>query len=114
MDTTERICKELLHEAAAIWYIADEYGEKIMVKVPSNAIKSLISGCKMDFLFAKDYDHIFPIFHAGVRIYDDPIHYIRLTSVQRFRQEHKAIQKIMQMETVNIHFHGSNLVLSTT
>jgi hypothetical protein len=114
MDSAERIYKELLHEVAATWYIADDFGEKVMVKAPSNAIKSLIAGCKMDFIFGKDTQHIFPIFHAGVRIYDDPVHYLRLTSVQRFRHEHKAIKKIMQMETVNIHFHNELTVCIAT
>lgn len=106
METANRVYKELLHEVAAIWYIADEYGEKVMVKAPSNAIKSLIAGCKMDLLFGKDTNHIFPIFNAGARIFDDPVHYFRLTSVQRFSYEHKAIKRIMQLETVNIHFHN--------
>lgn len=76
MDSADRIYKELLHEGAGIWYIADDYGEKVMVKASSNAIKSLIAGCKMDFLFGKDSQHIFPIFHAGARIFDDPVHYL--------------------------------------
>jgi hypothetical protein len=114
MDHADRIYNELLHEVAAIWYIADEYGEKVMVKAPSNAIKSLIAGCKMDFLFGKDSRHLFPILHAGIRIYDDPVHYLRLTSVQRFRYEHRAIIKIMQIDTVNIHFHNELTVCIAT
>lgn len=106
MDVAERIFKEVLHETAGIWYIADEYGEKVMVKATSNAVKSIIAGCKIDFLFGKDSQHIFPIFHTGIRIHDDPVHYLRLTSVQRFRQEHHAIKRIMELETVNIHLHN--------
>lgn len=34
--------------------LADEYDEKITLKVPSNVIKSIISECRMDFLFGKD------------------------------------------------------------
>lgn len=114
MDHAYRIYQELLHEVSATWFIADDYGEKIIVKIPSNAIKSLIAGCKIDFLFGKDLRHIFPIFHAGVRIYDDPVHYLILTSVQRFRQEHKAIKKILQMETVNVHFHNELTICIAT
>jgi hypothetical protein len=53
-DAAHRIATELRHESAAIWYIADEYGEKVMVKVLSPTIKALIAGCKLEFLYGKD------------------------------------------------------------
>jgi len=105
-DAAHRIATELRHESAAIWYIADEYGEKVMVKVLSPTIKALIAGCKLEFLYGKDSRHVFPFFHAGLKIWDDPVHYLRMTSIQRFTQEHRSLKRIMDLETVNIHFHN--------
>jgi hypothetical protein len=114
MNSADRIYHELVQQVVGIWYISDDFGSKIMVKIPSTAIKSLISGCKMDFLFGKDEQNIFPFFHAGLRIFDDPVHFMRMTSILRFTQEHKALRKIMAMETVNIHFHNELTVCMAT
>ena len=105
MQDLERLYKELVFENASIWYIADEYGSKIMVKAPSNVIKAIINGCKVIFLFGKDTqaDKIF--FHTGIRIYDDKVNYISITGAHRFIQEHKSLQTIMQKDTTVIELY---------
>lgn len=49
MDNAERIYQELRHEQAAIWYISDEYGSKIMIKAPSTTIKALVKETFFDY-----------------------------------------------------------------
>jgi len=106
MDNAERIYNELRHEQAAIWYISDKYGAKIMIKVPSTSIKALLKGCKIEFLFGRDDNQIPSVIHVGVRIYDDPINYQVITCVQRFLYEHLSIAKIMHLVTVQVQFYN--------
>ncbi|RFM35032.1 hypothetical protein DXN04_06425 [Chitinophaga silvisoli] len=68
MNKADRIHKELMHEPANIWYISDEYGSKIVIKVPTNSIKSLLKGCKIEFLFGRNESSIPNIFHTGLKI----------------------------------------------
>jgi hypothetical protein len=85
MEVYERIYNELKHERSGLWYISDEYGSKIMLKIPSNVARSFVNGCPIEFLFGKDDKRSPPILHIGVRIYDDPVHFEHLPnkSVQR-------------------------------
>ncbi|MCF0057682.1 hypothetical protein [Dyadobacter sp. CY356] len=101
----ERIFRELQHESAGIWYISDEYGSKIMVKVPSASIKALLKGCSIEFVFGRDKNQNLNISHTGLRIYDDQVHYLSICNVQRFLDEHLSIAKIMHLEQVEIHFY---------
>ena len=95
MDIAERIQQELLHESAGIWYLNNHLASKIIVKAPSSTIKSLIKGCKIEFCFGRDQRSNPNIFHAGVRIYDDPINYLIVTETLRFNDEHSSLQAIM-------------------
>lgn len=47
MTNAERITKELLHEQASIWFINDEFGAKMMVKLTSTVIKEIMKGCTL-------------------------------------------------------------------
>ncbi len=102
MNKAERIYQELLQEKAGIWYISDGYGSKIMIKVPSSALKAIIKGCKTEFVFGLEDN----IFHIGVKIYDDSINFITLTSTQKNIDEHFSIAKIMQLEKVQIQLYN--------
>lgn len=106
MDIAERIVKELLHEQASLWYISDQYGSKVMIKTTSVTIKAIMKGCNIEFLFGKDKKHKPAIFHTGIRIYDDPVHYLTITGTQRFKDEHFSLEKIMNLSNVYIHFHN--------
>jgi hypothetical protein len=114
MDSAERIVKELLHEQASLWYISDQYGSKVMIKTTSVSIKSIMQGCKVEFLFGKDKKQRPTIFHTGIRIYDDPVHYLLITGTQRFKDEHFSLEKIMNLSKVFIHFHNElNVCVAT-
>lgn len=106
MESGERIYKELIHEYASLWYISDKYGMKIMVKAPSNTLKALLNGCKVELLFGKDQQRKKCIFHTGIRIYDDPIHYVNLTGPHRFAEEHAALEKIMHLSSVPLQLYN--------
>lgn len=106
MDKGERIYKELQHEHVSIWYISDEFGSKVMVKLPSVSIKALIKGCPISFLFGVDKRKDTPIFHNGVRVFDDPVHFLSVIGTQRFLDEHTSLEKIMNRDWTYIHFHS--------
>ncbi|RXM42682.1 hypothetical protein [Flavobacterium sp. YO12] len=106
MTIQERIYTELLHEPASIWFINDNFGTKIMVKLTSAIIKSVIKGSKIEFLFGKDNSQQPPIFHSGLRIYDDHINYSAVTGTLRFTDEHTSLGAIMNRSFTHIHFHN--------
>ncbi len=106
MNKQERIFQELLHERAAIWYISDKSGAKIMLKVPSFSIKALLKGCTIEFVFGRDEYQDSHIFHTGVRIYDDPVNYQSIFCAQRFLDEHLSLAKIMHLDQVEIQFYN--------
>ncbi len=106
MRNTGRIYQELISENASIWYIADDYGSKIIIKAPSSTIRAIINGCKVIFLFGKDSqtDKIF--FHTGVKIYDDAVNCLLITGTHRFVQEHESLKAIMQKSSTVIELYN--------
>lgn len=105
MDIAERISTELKHEQASIWYINDTYGAKIMVKITSSVIKSIMKGAKIEFLFGRDNLVQPAVIHKGIRIHDDPIHFLNLTGTNRFIDEHFSLSAILNRSYTYIHFH---------
>ena len=106
MPIEERIYQELIHEQAALWFISDDFGAKIMVKAPSSTIKAIMKGCRVEFLFGKDCLQNPPIFHHAVRIYDDPVHYMTISGTHRYPDEHASLAAIMGRSYTHIHFHN--------
>lgn len=106
MSTQERIYQELIHEQAALWFINDQFGVKVMVKTTSASIKALMKGCRIEFVFGKDCVQAPPVFHHGVRIYDDPVHYLTITGSHRYADEHLSLNAIMGRSYTHIHFHN--------
>ena len=106
MNNPERIYQELVHENASIWYVADNYGSKIMIKAPSSTIRAIINGCKVIFLFGRDAQASKIYFHTGVKIYDDMVNFLLITGTHRFIQEHEALKEIMQKNTTIIELYN--------
>jgi hypothetical protein len=101
-ENAEKIWKEVLHEKGGVWYISDEYGFKILIKSPSSAIRSIIKGCKVEFIFGKDNENEKAIFHTGVKIFDDAIHFLNLSGTHRFEREHNSLLRIMKNELIPV------------
>ncbi len=101
-SSADRIYRELTSEDSSIWYIADEYGSKIMIKLPSTAIKAIVKGCKVQFLFGKDKNY----FHIGLRVYDDEINCLIVTGMNRFWEEHTSMMKIFSTESTAVEFYN--------
>lgn len=104
MENADRIDRELRHELAGIWYISDQYGAKILVKIPSSTIKAILKGCIIELLFAVDGDLSPNILLSGLRVFDDPVHPQLLMNPVQYRKDHLAITKIMHLEKVQIQF----------
>lgn len=114
MNLTERIYKQLSQEVSGEWYISNEFGETIIIKVPSTLLKSIIGGCRVRFLYGKNSRNVFPIFHTAIRVYDDPIHFATISNVLLFKNEHLALQKIMNLKCVDVHFYNElNVCVAT-
>jgi hypothetical protein len=104
MNNAERIYKQLQVEKAGIWYISDDYGSKIMAKLPTPTIKALTKGCEIKFLFGRNNALQPNVFHIGLKIYDDLVHPQMIYGVHRYKDEHLSLGKILQIETVQIQF----------
>jgi len=95
MTIAERITRELLHEQASLWYINDEFGAKVMVKLTSPVIKEIMKDCRVEFLFGRDNLQIPAVFHYGLRIYDDAVNYTTVLGTDCMEDQHVSLQSIM-------------------
>ncbi|MEZ4828788.1 MAG: hypothetical protein R3C61_21255 [Bacteroidia bacterium] len=114
MTDAETIFKELMSEEVGVWYVSDEYGSKMMIKIPSNAIRSLIKGCKIDLTFGKDEKGGKSYFHTGARIFDDAISHLNISNPNRHYREYKAIQNILNDECIIVEFYNEIVVCVAT
>lgn len=106
MTIAERITRELLHEQASLWYINDEFGAKVMVKLTSPVIKEIMKDCRVEFLFGRDNLQSPAVFHYGLRIYDDAVNYTTVLGTDCMEDQHVSLQSIMNRSYTYIHFHS--------
>jgi len=99
LDIAERIYSELKSENANIWYIADKFGSKVMIKAPEISLKAILRGCRLSFIFGRDDTAETVFIHAGIKIYDDVEHPLIVTGVLRFRDEHLSLETILKNES---------------
>ena len=104
VENADRIDRELRHELAGIWYISDQYGAKILVKLPSSSIKAILKGCLIELLFAVDGGLNPNILLSGLRVYDDSVHPQLLMNSVQHQKDHFAIVKIMHLGKVQVQF----------
>jgi hypothetical protein len=114
MDQHKEIYQEIQWEDAGIWFISDEYGFKILAKFPSNVIRSLLNGCRMEFLFGKDNQGAKTFFHTGARIFDDNNRPCIITQPSRFKREYTGLERILKEEEVIIEFFDELVTCSAT
>lgn len=114
MNQQEEIYREMKGEDVGIWFISDEYGFKIAAKMPSNIVRSLIKGCKMEFLFGKDDRGDNKYFHSGARIFDTETNPFIITQPSRFLRDYHGLTKILNEEEIIIEFYDELLTCSAT
>jgi len=114
VQETERISKELLGEEASIWFTEQINDLSIMIKAPINTCKSLIKGCGAEIIIGKDNTLAKPIIHTGIRIFDDKINPLLLTGAHRYREENKALIKILKSESCLVGLYNELGVLVAT
>ncbi|MEX2491668.1 MAG: hypothetical protein WD425_07885 [Nitrospirales bacterium] len=96
MNNAERIYSELKSENANIWYIADKFGSKVMIKAPEISLKAILRGCRLSFIFGGDDITETIFFHAGIKIYDDVQQPLIVTGILRYRDEHSSLETILK------------------
>lgn len=109
-----RLNKEILHERVSVWYVWDGVEFRVLIKAPGTAIKALSKGCRLELTFGLDSLATPNILHTGCRIYDHPIHYLSITGVQRFYEEHYGLLGVLQHSSVRIQFHDELCVCAAT
>ncbi|NTV25341.1 MAG: hypothetical protein HGB01_03925 [Chlorobiaceae bacterium] len=90
---SERVYKEMRSENASLWIVPANGGSELalLIKAPSSAIKALITGCSLDILFGKKG----PYLSTGVRILDMPDAPMLIAGIQREREEHEALARLL-------------------
>jgi hypothetical protein len=106
VDYSERIYIKIFGENASIGFIEDESGLTIILKAPTNALKAIISGCRVQLLLGKDNKTTKPIIHSGVIIFDDPIKFMTITGANLFYEENEALKKILLSDSCRISFYN--------
>jgi len=66
---SERIRNEMNSEVASIWYVPANGGEDtaILIKAPSNTLKAITQGCRVELLFGKYIEKDCTLLCTGVR-----------------------------------------------
>ena len=82
--------------------------------MPSVTIKAIVKGCPVYLSFGRNNSTTPAIFHTGMRIYDDPTHFLSITGIQRFIDGHMSIEKIMNRGSTFIHFYNELAILTAT
>jgi hypothetical protein len=113
-DNAEQVWQEFLHEKAGVWYISDEFGFKIMIKASSAAIRSIIKGCQLEFVFGKDSQTSKPVIHNGLKIYDDATHFINISGTHRNEREHNSLLRVIKNEIIPVQFYNEMTVCVAT
>ncbi len=114
MNQQDEIYQEMKGEDVGIWFISDKYGYKISLKIPSNVIRSLINGCRIELLFGKDEKDDFIYFLNGSRIYDDSTNPIFITQPCRFKRDYEGLTRILNEKEVIIELYDELLTCSAT
>lgn len=106
MDHAERIYREIISEEASHWFISDKFGKKILFKLSTPTIKSIMCGCKVQLFFTIDSYKSETYMLVGVRIFDDTINYLDLTGIQRHQFEHDALESILKENDIFVEFYN--------
>ena len=93
-----RVYKEIKGEPGGLWYTLANGGDDtaILIKAPSNTLKAIATGCKIELLFGEYIHEEIKLICTGVRIFDTSDAPLLLFSVQRHSEEHIAIKKIFE------------------
>jgi hypothetical protein len=81
-------------EQAGVWFVPanGEEDTAVLVKASTTALKALLSGCPLGFIFGVKDGYLC----SGVRIYDMLTSPLLLCSVQRHEEEHSALRKVLR------------------
>jgi len=104
MEEENRIYKELVSEDASVWFISDKFGKKLLIKLHSTTIKEIIKGTEIYLQFGKDRVEYTTYLHTGIRVLDDPVHYLSVTGVERYKENQKAILELITENEIYTEF----------
>jgi hypothetical protein len=108
------IYQEMQIEDVGIWFISDDSGFKISIKLPSNAVRSILKGCDVEFVFGKDEVNGKHYFHTGVRIYDVIKNPLIIIQPSRIQRDYTGLKRLLNENDVIIEFYDELLVCSAT
>jgi len=94
---SKRIYSELTSEAGRLWYSLANHGEEtaVLIKAPSNTLKAVATGCQIDLLFGLYTFLEIKFLCVGIRIYDTPDTPLLLFALQRYEDDHQALERVL-------------------
>ncbi|MCP4051079.1 MAG: hypothetical protein GY730_10285 [bacterium] len=114
MEQAERIYREIISEEAAHWFISDNFGKKILFKLSTPTIKSIMYGCEVKLFFTIEHHKSATYMLVGVRIFDDAANYLNITGIQRYQFEHDSLHAIMEEDEVMVEFYNELNICAAT
>lgn len=101
---SKRVYKEMASEEASIWFVPTlGIGDTaILVKAPTNQLKAIITGCKVEFVFGKNKVNDKNYLCTGFKIHDTPMAGMISCGAQKHAEEHQALKKILSKGSVPV------------
>ncbi|WP_294962703.1 hypothetical protein [uncultured Flavobacterium sp.] len=102
MNYEKILSNEINNEDSGLWFVSSSNGNKIILKLPTNTIKSIYKGCTVE-LFIKIYEYEQTSYLiVGTRIHDSSTHPLIAYGIDRFEGHNGAIKTILNQEKIRI------------
>ncbi len=97
---SKKVREKMSAAGASLWIVPANEGSEIalLIKAPTSAIKSLISGCQMTLIFGRKG----PYLSIGVCIKDIPDTPIQISKIQQEAEEHQALMRLLKEKTTPV------------
>ncbi len=101
-----RVQKEMIREPASIWFVPAEGTDThaILLKAPTNVLKAIVQGCRLEFIFGLDIQANHRILCTAAKVYDDLVAPFIVSGVQLSSEEHQALCEVLYRPSAPIYF----------
>lgn len=106
MNYEELLYNEINNEDSGLWFFSNHKIKKFILKLPSNSIKSIYSGCKVELFFKNSKIDNLSYLLAGMNIHDSKTNPLVVFGINRFEKKNEAIKEILNEDNVIIDIYN--------
>ena len=106
MNYEELLYNEINNEDSGLWFFSNHKIKKFILKLPSNSIKSIYSGCKVELFFKNSKIDNLSYLLAGMNIHDAKTNPLVVFGINRFEKKNEAIKEILNEDNVIIDIYN--------